>query len=64
MSLAIFMAGGAGGALGAIKRYGVAQFVGGGLFGIAGPMATLVVNIAGSSLKGAIPASLRCARAW
>ena len=54
MSLAMFMAVGAGGALGAISRYGVAQLVGGGLFGIAGPMATLVVNVAGSSLMGAI----------
>ena len=54
MSLAMFMAVGAGGALGAMSRYGVAQLVGGGLFGIAGPMATLVVNVAGSSLMGAI----------
>ena len=54
MSLAMFMAVGAGGALGAMSRYGVAQLVDGGLFGIAGPMATLVVNVAGSSLMGAI----------
>ena len=54
MSLAMFMVVGAGGALGAMSRYGVAQLVGGGLFGIAGPMATLVVNVAGSSLMGAI----------
>ena len=54
MSLAMFMAVGAGGSLGAISRYGVAQLVGGGLFGIAGHMATLVVNVAGSSLLGAI----------
>ena len=54
MSLAMFMAVGAGGALGAMSRYGVAKPVGGGLFGIAGPMATLVVNVAGSSLMGAI----------
>ena len=37
-----------------MSHYGVAQLVGGGLFGIAGPMATLVVNVAGSSLMGAI----------
>ena len=54
MSLAMFMAVGAGGALGAMSRYAVAQLVGGGLFGIAGPMATLAVNVAGSSLMGAI----------
>ena len=54
MSLAMFMAVGASGALGAMNRYGVAQFVGGGLFGIAEPMATLVVNVAGSSPMGAI----------
>ena len=54
MSLAMFMAVGAGGALGAMSRYGVAQLVVGGLFGIAGPMATLVINIAGSSLMGEI----------
>ncbi|MGB0161354.1 MAG: CrcB family protein, partial [Candidatus Puniceispirillaceae bacterium] len=58
MSLAMFMAVGAGGALGAMSRYGVAQLVGGGLFGIAGPMATLVVNVAGSSLMGAIAAGI------
>ena len=54
MSLAMFAAVGAGGALGAMSRYAVAQLVGGGLFGIAGPMATLVVNVAGSSLMGAL----------
>ena len=35
-----------------------AQLVGGGLFGIAGPMATLVVNVAGISLMGAIAGSI------
>ena len=45
----MFMAVGAGGALGAMSRYGVAQLVGGGLFGIAGPMSTLVVNVAGAA---------------
>ena len=37
-----------------MSSHGVAQLVGGGSFGIAGPMATLVVNVAGSSLMGAI----------
>ena len=37
---------------------GVAQLVGGGLFGIAGPMATLPVNVAGSSLMGAIASDI------
>ncbi len=54
MSLAMFMAVGAGGALGAMSLYGLAQLFGGGLFGIAGPIAMLVVNVAGSSLMGAI----------
>ena len=58
MSLAMFMAGGASGALAAMGRYGVEQLVGGGLFGIAGPMATLLVNVAGSSLMGAIASGI------
>lgn len=58
MSLSMFAAVGAGGAIGAMARYGVAQFVGPGLFGMAGPMATLVVNIAGSALMGGMAAVL------
>ena len=58
MSLSMFAAVGAGGAIGAMARYGVAQFVGPGLFGMAGPMATLVVNIAGSALMGGVAAVL------
>ena len=54
MSLAMFMEVGVGGAIGAMNRYGAAQFVGGGPFGIVEPMATLVVNLAGNSLMGAI----------
>ena len=61
MSLAMFMAVGAGGALGAMSRYGVAQLVGGGLFGIAGPMVTLVVNVVASSLMGAIAGGIAAA---
>ena len=68
MSLAMFAAVGAGGALGAMSRYAAAQLVGGGLFGIAGPMATLVVNVAGSSLMGAlaggIAAGMALPEAW
>ena len=68
MSLAMFMAVGAGGALGAMSRYGVAQLVRGGLFGIAGPTATLVVYVAGSSLMsaiaGGIAAGISLPEAW
>ena len=38
----------AGGAIGAILRYWVNLSFGAGLFGIAGPLATLLVNIAGT----------------
>ena len=44
----------AGGAIGAVLRYGVSLSVGAGLFGIAGPLATLLVNIAGSGLMGCL----------
>ena len=54
MSLGMVAAVGAGGALGAVTRYAVAQFVGAGIFGIAGPLATLIVNIAGSMMMGAL----------
>jgi len=58
MSLAMFAAVGAGGAIGAMARYGVAQFVGAGLFGMAGPLATLTVNVAGSAMMGGLAAML------
>ena len=58
MSFAMFMAVDAGGALAAMSRYGMEQLVGEGLFGIAGPIATLVVNVAGSSLMGAIASGI------
>jgi len=58
MSLAMFAAVGAGGAIGAMARYGVAQFVGAGLFGMAGPLATLTVNVAGSAVMGGLAAML------
>jgi CrcB protein len=58
MSLSMFAAVGAGGAIGAMARYGVAQFFGPGLFGMAGPLATLVVNVAGSAMMGGLAAAL------
>jgi fluoride exporter len=58
----------AGGAIGAVLRYGVSLSVGAGLFGIAGPLATFLVNIAGSSLMGclagAIAAGIIFPEAW
>ena len=43
-----------GGAIGAVLRYGVSLTVGAGIFGIAGPFATLLVNVAGSGLMGCL----------
>ena len=58
----------AGGAIGAVLRYGVSLGIGAGLFGIAGPLGTLLVNIAGSGLMGclagAIAAGLVLPEAW
>ena len=58
----------AGGAIGAVLRYGVSLTMGVGLFGIAGPLATLLVNIAGSGLMGclagAIAAGMVLSEAW
>ena len=47
-----------GGAIGAILRYGVGLSFGTGLFGIAGPLATLLVNIAGSGLMGCLAGAI------
>ena len=47
-SVTIIAAVAAGGAIGALLRYGVSLSFGAGLFGIAGPLVTLLVNIAGS----------------
>ena len=44
----------AGGAMGAVLRYGVTLSFGAGLFGIAGRLATLSVNIVGLRLMGCI----------
>ena len=58
----------AGGAIGAVLRYGISLSFGGGLFGIAGSLATLLVNIAGSGLvgclAGAIAAGMALPEAW
>ena len=48
----------AGGGMGAVLRYGVNLSFGAGLFGIAGPLATLLVNIAGSGLMGCIAGAI------
>ena len=57
-----------GGAIGAVLRYGVSLGIGAGLFAIAGPLATLLVNIAGSGLMGclagAIAAGMVLPEAW
>lgn len=52
MSAGMFAAVAAGGALGAMTRYAVSLAVGGGMFGIAGPLATLGVNVVGSAIMG------------
>ena len=55
--LGIFLSVGAGGALGAMARYGVAIWMV-GRFGQAGWMATLAVNMAGGFLMGIFAALL------
>ena len=52
MTAGMFVAVAAGGALGAMTRYAVSLAVGGGIFGIAGPLATLGVNVVGSAIMG------------
>ncbi|MBL6596811.1 MAG: CrcB family protein [Candidatus Puniceispirillum sp.] len=44
----------AGGAVGAVLRYLTSLALGAGIFGIAGPLATLLVNIAGSAMMGGL----------
>ena len=48
----------AGGAIGAMLRYSISLVIGAGIFGVSGPMATLVVNIAGSALMGCLAGSV------
>ena len=57
-SVTIIAAVAAGGAIGALLRYGVSLSFGNGLFGIAGPLATLLVNIAGSGLMGCLAGAI------
>ena len=52
MSSGMFAAVAAGGALGAMTRYAVSLAVGGGIFGVAGTLATLGVNVVGSAIMG------------
>ena len=52
MSLVIYAAVAAGGALGAMLRYSVLLLAGAGFFGINGPLATLSVNVVGSGVMG------------
>ncbi len=58
----------AGGAIGAVLRYGVSLSVGVGVFGIPGPLVTLLVNVTGSGLMGflagAIAAGMVLPEAW
>ena len=48
----------AGGACGALLRYGAVLAMGAGIFGFAGPMATLTVNICGSAMMGLVAGGL------
>ena len=48
----------AGGACGALLRYGAVLVTGAGIFGFAGPMATLTVNICGSAIMGLVAGGL------
>lgn len=52
MSVGLYAAVAAGGAIGAMLRYTVSLFLGAGLFGFAGPLATVTVNVVGSGLMG------------
>ena len=48
----------AGGARGALLRYGAVLATGAAIFGFAGPMATLTVNISGSAMMGLVAGGL------
>ena len=52
MTPVLLVAVAAGGACGALLRYALSLLIGAGFFGIAGPMATLSVNIVGSAMMG------------
>ena len=68
MSLAIYAAVAAGGALGALLRYSVSLLVDSGFFGINGPPATLYLNVVGSGvmvlLTGLVAGGLTQLEAW
>ena len=52
MSLVIYAAVAAGGAIGAMLRYSVSLLTGAGFVGINGPLATLSFNVVGSGVMG------------
>jgi len=54
MSLGMFAAVAAGGALGAMTRYGVSLAVAGGVTGVSGPIATIAVNVGGCAIMGVL----------
>ena len=54
MNAGMFAAVAAGGAFGAMTRYAVSLAVGGGAFGVPGPLATLGVNVVGSAMMGGL----------
>ncbi len=47
-----------GGAIGAMLRYSISIGIGAGVFGVSGPLATLVVNVVGSALMGCFAGSV------
>ena len=53
-NVAMIAAVAAGGAVGAVLRYLTSLAFDVGIFGIAGPLATLLVNIAGSAMMGGL----------
>lgn len=48
----------AGGAIGAVLRYNISLVTGTGIFGVSGPLASLIVNGAGSALMGCLAGSV------
>ena len=68
MSLSMFAAVAASGALGVMTRYAVSLGLWTGMFGVPGPLATLVVNVVGSAmmgfLAGLVAAGIAIPEAW
>lgn len=54
MSPGMFAAVAAGGALGAMTRYGVSLAIAGGVTGVSGPVATIAVNVGGCAIMGGL----------